>query len=285
MDDPLVLIDGTRLKAAIESVGLTVNKAAKRIGEKQQTLNSIVQRQTRRCRRSRRAKLAELLGYPFTEEWLGGETVTLPGLPPWLALQHSDSLPPIVADMNLFTRRISESGDVIYAAGGLPPRYEIATHALYSNIKKAWERDMQLGADGAVEAFEWLGEGKWAGHEWDRLLTALQFLLSVFWWRRFLQRPLKYDVLQAATINPEGDWDEEVRRSAEALKGTVADPAWDHHAESRTAADELGTAGVTALNTALGLWYEGRAKLDFDAFGRLLRWGLHGLSALKQREK
>ena len=47
-DDRLVPIDGPRLRAAIEWKGLSVNEAAKQIGEAQQTLHSIVNEQTER---------------------------------------------------------------------------------------------------------------------------------------------------------------------------------------------------------------------------------------------
>src|SRR2546426_4603228 len=81
-EDPLVAIDGARVRAAIDWKGLSVNRAAGRIKVSQQTLDSIVRGQTKRCYESLRERLAKLLELPAP--WLGGETGLLPSLTTWL---------------------------------------------------------------------------------------------------------------------------------------------------------------------------------------------------------
>ena len=71
MNDPLVPIDGIRLSAAIDWRGKAVNAVAREVGERQSTLNSIVNGEVKRCRRTRRTKLAQVLRVPTL--WLGGE--------------------------------------------------------------------------------------------------------------------------------------------------------------------------------------------------------------------
>src|SRR2546430_17162249 len=81
-EDPLVAIDGARVRAAIEWKGLSVNGAAGRIDVSQQTLDSIVRGKTKRCYKGLRESLARLLDLPAA--WLGGETDLLPSLTTWL---------------------------------------------------------------------------------------------------------------------------------------------------------------------------------------------------------
>ena len=101
-DEPLVPIDGSRVRAAIEWQRLTVNGAAKRMQVRQQTLDSIVRGKTKRCYHSLREKVAALLELPA--EWLGGETDLVPGLTPWLPYPELTYRPPMVVEDRKSTR-------------------------------------------------------------------------------------------------------------------------------------------------------------------------------------
>src|SRR4051812_46784380 len=93
IEDPLVAIDGARVRAAIEWKGLSVNAAARKLRVSQQTLDSIVRAKTKRCYSSLRDQLAERLGRPA--EWLGGETHLQPALTSWLPLPELGYEPPL----------------------------------------------------------------------------------------------------------------------------------------------------------------------------------------------
>ena len=80
--DPLVPIFSPNLRAAIQNQKLSVAGAASHMGESQQTLAHLVTGDgTKRCRHSRRAKLARML--QVSEEFLSQPTVqVLPVYPP-----------------------------------------------------------------------------------------------------------------------------------------------------------------------------------------------------------
>src|SRR5258708_21127883 len=97
--DPLVAIDGTRVRAAIEWKGLSVNGAAGRLNISQQTLDSIVRGKTKRCYESLRESLAGLVDLPAL--WLGGETDLLPNLTTLLPYPELGHPPPLAVDVNM----------------------------------------------------------------------------------------------------------------------------------------------------------------------------------------
>src|SRR5258708_24842774 len=98
--DPLVAIDGTRVRAAIEWKGLSVNGAAGRLNVSQQTLDSIVRGRTKRCYESLRESLAGLVDLPAG--WLGGETDLLPSLTAWLPYPELRYQPPPWVDQKVW---------------------------------------------------------------------------------------------------------------------------------------------------------------------------------------
>lgn len=94
--DPLVPVKGDRVEATIRLSGLSVRRFAQSIGEKQQTIDLIVQGITKRCRRSRMAKIARRAGGLVTVRWLSGgdfsdQTALALGRPP--AIPASGGLP------------------------------------------------------------------------------------------------------------------------------------------------------------------------------------------------
>jgi hypothetical protein len=73
-DDPMVTVDPTAVRAAIETSDLSLAEIAARLGrgENRQTIHAMTRgEQAKRCRRSRRQKLARALDVP--EAWLSGE--------------------------------------------------------------------------------------------------------------------------------------------------------------------------------------------------------------------
>src|SRR6266852_3633553 len=109
-EDPLVAIDGARVRAAIEWKGLSVNGAAGRIDVSQQTLDSIVRGKTKRCYKGLRESLAKLLDLPAA--WLGGETDLLPSLTTWLPYPRLRNQPPRWVDEDMRTIRPPARGDL-----------------------------------------------------------------------------------------------------------------------------------------------------------------------------
>ena len=185
--DPLVPIDGARVRAAIEWKGLSVNRAAGRIKISQQTLDSIVRGQTTRCYQTLRDKVANLLDLPAA--WLGGETDLLPSLTPWLPLPELGYSPPLWVDENMRIVRPPAGGDLTQRST-LPPRYQLEAHQICQKIAEAWKRDIADGNHEAKAALSRFAEGRWK-NPWDRVMMLVTRLVSAFWWRRlFLQPPV-----------------------------------------------------------------------------------------------
>ena len=265
-EEPLVPIDGARVRAAIEWAGLTVNGAATRMKVRQQTLDSIVRQKTKRCFESLRDKLAALLDLPA--EWLGGETDLLPSLTPWLPYPGEESRPPRVVDENLVGRLVPPDGDPTLRAG-LPPRYQLAAHQLGTKIFGAWKRDIDRGNNEAKEALARLGVGQWQQHEWERAAMLITRLLSAFWWRRlFLKPPPLPQPIDAERAYTDEEW------------FALSQNLWRENRERVTEAveanDELAAHAAAALSTALRPWFEGKRDLSYRRSLDTLEWASRG---------
>lgn len=180
-EDPLVPINGQRVRAAIAWKGLSVNAAARRLGVSQQTLDSIVRDKTKRCYESLRGQLASFLGRPA--QWLSGETHLQPALTSWLPLPDLGYTPPLWVDENMRIIRPNEAGDYTHVSE-LPPRYQLAAHDLSTDIIKAWKRDIERKNAAAEAAIGQLAVGRWKQSPWDHVAMVISRLLSAFWWRR-----------------------------------------------------------------------------------------------------
>lgn len=75
--DEMVPIRGDRVKAALDAYGASVSGVAAEVGDSQQTLSLICRGVSKRTRRSRVVRLAQVLDVP--EEWLTGRQADLPG--------------------------------------------------------------------------------------------------------------------------------------------------------------------------------------------------------------
>lgn len=180
-EDPLVAIDGVRVRAAIEWKGMSVNRAAQRMNVSQQTLDSIVRGKTKRCYQSLRETLAKLVGVPGS--WLGGEAGALPSLTSWLPYPNLGYEPPLWVDENMRIIR-PPAGGGIGQRGTLAPRYQLAAQDLSKRITDAWKRDVEQGMKGAKAALAQLAVGRWKDNAWDRVNMLVARLISAFWWRR-----------------------------------------------------------------------------------------------------
>jgi hypothetical protein len=209
-EDPLVAIDGARVRAAIEWKGMSVNGAAARIKVSQQTLDSIVRGKTKRCYESLRDALAKLVDLPAA--WLGGETDLVPSLTAWLPYPELGYQPPLWVDENMrIIRPPAESN--LTERTTLPPRYQLAAYELCKTITDAWKRDIEQSKRGAKAALSQLAVGRWKKNPWDRAMMLITRLVSAFWWRRlFLGQP--------ALSRPEDD-DEFAVAAAAALSTTL----------------------------------------------------------------
>jgi transcriptional regulator with XRE-family HTH domain len=185
-EDALVAIDGTRVRAAIEREGLSVNGAAGRLNVSQQTLDSIVQGKTKRCYESLREDLAKLLRLPAP--WLGGETDLLPSLTTWLPYPELGYQPPLWVDENMRIVRPPPGGDLTQR-GTLPPRYQLAANEICQQVAKAWKRDIERGNRKAQAALSRLAEGRWKRNPLERAMMLVTRLVSAFWWRRLFLGP------------------------------------------------------------------------------------------------
>jgi len=236
-DDPLVAINGSRVRAAIEWKGLSVNAAAARLNVSQQTLDSIVRGKTKRCYESLRASLAKLVGLPAA--WLGGETDLLPSLTSWLPYPELGYQPPVWVDENMRIIRPPREGDLTQRTT-LPPRYQLAAHEISQQIAKAWKRDIENGDREARAALSQLAVGRWKSNPWERAMMLVTRLVSAFWWRRlFLKSP--------ALTSPESNAD-----------------------------DEFAVAAATALTATLRPWFADKGELNYESFVAALEWASSG---------
>lgn len=260
-EDPLVPIDGERVRAAIAWRGLSVNAAAGRMGVSQRTLDSIVRRKTKRCYQSLRGKLARLVARPA--QWLGGETDLQPALTPWLPLPELGYEPPLWVDENMQIIRPPAGGDLTQRTS-LPPRYQLAAHDLCTDILKAWRRDIDRENPDAEAAIAQLAVGRWKKNPWDRAAMLITRLISAFWWRRaFLKTGLR------PTLRPDqrGDRRQGLRpdQGPSMITGAV-----------ESAEDDFAVAAATALSTLLRPWLSGAEELDYESFVSVLEWASAG---------
>ena len=238
-EDPLVAIDGARVRAAIEWKGMSVNGAAGRIDVSQQTLDSIVRGKTKRCYKGLRESLAGLLDLPAG--WLGGETDLLPSLTSWLPYPELGYQPPLWVDENMrIIRPPAKRG--LTQRTTLPPRYQLAAHQIWQQIAKAWKRDIEHGNREAKAALSQLAEGRWKKNPWERAMMLVTRLVSAFWWRRLFLAP------QALPVREEGDVD-----------------------------DEFAAAAASALAATLQPWFASKRELSYKNFVAALEWVSSGL--------
>src|SRR6266545_384837 len=266
-EDPLVPIDGGRVRAAITWKDLSVNAAAARIGVSQRTLDSIVRRKTKRCYHSLRAMLARLTGRPAA--WLGGETDLQPALTPWLPLPELGYQPPLWVDENMRIVRPTAEGDLTQR-GSLPPRYQLAAHDLSADILKAWRRDIDRKNPDAETAIGRMAVGRWKKNPWDRAATLLTRLISAFWWRRALLNPRELPGGVDPQTLSEDEWKALGRKARREVEQMAA--------EQLTADDEFAASAAEALTTVLRPWLTGDRELNYKTFADLLEWASAGFA-------
>jgi len=260
-EDPLVAIDGARVRAAIEWKGMSVNGAAGRIKVSQQTLDSIVRGKTKRCYKSLRESLAGLLDRPAA--WLGGETDLLPSLTSWLPYPELGYQPPLWVDENMRAIRPPAGGDLTQRTT-LPPRYQLAAHELCKSVTDAWKRDIERGRRDAKTALSRLAVGQWKDRAWDRATMLVTRLVSAFWWRGLLLKP---SALPGA-VDPAQFTDAEWRALGEKMIAQNQRKA----AEELDTYDEFAIAAASALATTLRPWFAGERELNYESFIAVLEW-------------
>ena len=202
--DLLVPISGERVAAGIELRGFSVRDAAKRLQEKQQTLDAIVQGGTRRCRASRRRRLSRLLR--LSEDWLAGEDdPPLPGLPPWLPSATAVQIPwPDSWRLSSDLEPTLDENLALYRPGAAPgfdpPRYQLEWGYLAERVIEAWKRDIEAGSQEALQAIGRLQPGVLGEENWLWVIRCVARGLGLVWWRyRALTRSPAPDV-------PPGTW-------------------------------------------------------------------------------
>ena len=267
VEEPLVPIDGARVRAAIEWAGLSINGTASRIKVSQQTLDSIVRGKTKRCYQRLRDKLAVLLELPA--QWLGGETDLAPSLAPWLPYPGLETRPPRVLDENLMPHLVPPEGDVALRST-LPPRYQLAAHRLCKQILGAWKRDIEGGNKEAQAALARFAVGQWRNREWDRASMLITRLVSAFWWRRlFLKPPPLPKAIDPSRNYTDEEWF--------ALGDTMMRENQEQIAEQVEAADQIAANAAAALTTALRPWFENKRELSYPRFIETLEWASRGV--------
>ncbi len=264
-EDPLVVIDGARVRAAIEWKGMSVNGAASHIDVSQQTLDSIVRGTTKRCYKGLRERLATLLDLPAA--WLGGEADLLPGLTPWLPYPELGYQPPLWVDESMRITRPPAEGDLTRRTT-LPPRYQLAAQDLGKQVVEAWKRDVKGGNKDAERALSRLAVGEWKKRPWDRAMMVLARLVSAFWWRRLFLRP---PALPAA-VDPKRFTDAEWR----ALGEKVMTDNQVRAAELLEADNQVAGATAAAWTAVLRPWFAGERELNYRAFIEVLEWASGG---------
>lgn len=264
LDDPLVPIEASRVRAAIEWKGLSVNSAAATIKVSQQTLDSIVNGQTKRCYQALRDKLAALVGLPAT--WLGGETDLLPTLTPWLPPPHLGYTPPLWVDEQMQIIRPA-AGDFTQRTS-LPPRYQLAAYELGTSIVEAWKRDIDQRNRSAEEGLQRLAVGRWKERPWDRVMMLVTRLMSAFSWQRLFLEPPPFP----EPVDPKKFTDEEWK--AMVIKASEKDQRIA--VEQMEAGDQVAIAAGAILRSVLRPWLTGDQALDYKAFVDALEWASSG---------
>ena len=257
-EDPLVAIDGARVRAAIEWKGMSVNAAGGRIDVSQQTLDSIVRGKTKRCYKSLRESLAGLLDLPAA--WLGGEADLLPSLTTWLPYPELGYQPPLWVDEDMRIVRPPAKGNLTQRTT-LPPRYQLAANDLCKRIAEAWKRDIKQGKRDAKATLSQLAVGRWKKNPWDRAMMLVTRLASAFWWRRLFLKPAPLP----APVDPSKFTDHEWRALDEGRP-----------AEDVAVDDQFAAAAASALTTTLGPWFAGERELNYEGFVDVLEWASSG---------
>lgn len=253
-DDPLVPISGRRLAAALELREISVNQAGKYPGLKQQTVSYIVNGRTKRCRSSRRRRLADVA--QVSEAWLAGDDVApIEGFPFGLSSPPDELWRPHRTDENL-RRFVVDSAE-------LPPGYQLSWTHLTGQILVAWKRDIDAGVKGAAELLE-LFPGDFEGEAWPRVSTLLHRALGLTWWRLRLLVPIPLPEAPAdlAELSPEEVWE-----LALANERGMTPPKL-----SSEDADDFAKAGASAFETLLRPWVEGDKALNYGAVSVALGW-------------
>lgn len=266
-EDPLVPIDGARVRTAIAKRGLSVNAAAIRMGVSQRTLDSIVRRKTKRCYQSLRDKLARLTGRPA--EWIGGETDLQPSLTPWVPLPDLGYEPQLWVDENMQIIRPSAGGDLTRRTS-LPPGYQLAAHDLSADIVKAWRRDIDWKNADAQGAIARLAIGRWKKNPWGRAAMLITRLISAFWWRRALLNPTEL----SGAVDPKELSDDEWKALGRKVRTQVEQRA----AEQLAADDDFAASAAAALTTVLRPWLTGDQDLNHKTFVDMLEWASAGFA-------
>lgn len=259
--DPLVAINGARIRAAIEWKGLSVNRAARRLNVSQQTLDSIVRGTTKRCYESLRKSLAGLLDLPAA--WLGGESDLLPSLTTWSPYPDLGYQPPVWVDENMRIIRPPAGGDLSRRTT-LPPRYQLVAHELCQEITTAWKRDIDGGNREAKAALSRLAEGRWKESPWDRAMMLVTRLVSAFWWRGLFLKPSALPEAVDPKLLSDAEW--------RALGEKVMAGNQQRAMEELKADDEFAVAAASALATTLRPWFAAQRELNYESFIAVLEW-------------
>jgi hypothetical protein len=265
--DPLVPIDGARVRIAIEWKRLSINNAAARMRVSQQTLDSIVRGKTKRCYHSLREKLAKLLDLPTP--WLGGETDLLPSLTPWLPPSGLGYNPPLWVDENMRIVRPPVGRDLSVLAS-LPPRYQLAASDLCRQVVAAWKRDIDNGDAEAKAALARLGD-------WNRAMMLISRLLGAYWWRRLFMKPLPLPEAVDPKQYTEAEWRALAKRMSRENERRAA--------EELGASDQVADAIASALAATLQPWFTGERELNYAALVGALEWASRGFGLLPKEVK
>jgi len=264
-EDPLVAIDGARVRAAIEWKGMSVNGAAGRLSVSQQTLDSIVRGKTKRCYKSLRESLARLLDLPAA--WLGGETDLPPDLTAWLPYPGLGYKPLLSVDENIRLIRPRAETDVTPRMT-LPPRYQLAAYDLGKQVVQAWKRDVKNGNRAAERALSRLGIGEWKSRPWDRAMMLVARLVSAFWWRRLFLKASELPAVVDPTRFTDADW--------RTLSEKVMAENQRRAAEQLETGDQFAAGAAAAWSAVLRPWFEGQQQLNYKGFAKMLEWASRG---------
>jgi hypothetical protein len=242
--DDLVPISGDHVAAALEWKKLSVNGAAKTLGVRQQTLDTIVRGRTRRCYQSLREELGRLVDVPAA--WLGAEVQLLPSLESWWADRQAD---------RIFLTQLY--GPTAWEPWIPPPRHQLAAQALGSSIIQAWKRDLEKDSKEAAAALARLADGKWKDRPWDRVMMHVTQILTADWWRRALLEPLPLIIVAGPVGLSDGE------RSA--FKEGIDAQNERRWAEGWDAADKFAAHAAAAWTVVLAPWLTGDQGADYSA--------------------
>jgi len=266
LNQPLVALNGDRLKGALETNGLTVRGSVRALREQgirttAPTIGGLIRGLQRRCHEEVFEGLVQLLRGSVPADryrkWLSGTSHTLRNLPASWLLQAPQGwalpLNRIVTDASGYSFPIDGAEGRTLHPLRPGPGYILEADRLNAEIVKSWQADLRDDVRSAHLALRKLGKDYPNHDPWTALSAAVESMLSCAVWRReLLERPWQLPVM--ATPAAEASWERDT--------------------------DEFARLLAMSLRVLLRPWLSGQGSLNYLTFVGLCRRVLASLRVM-----